>query len=62
MNTRHAKIRAQQRCIPPLINDLLDRYGQEEYDGHGGITVYLNKASIKNMERDLREASGIAAR
>ena len=53
MNTCHAKKRAQQRCIPPLISDLLDRYGQEEYDGHGGITLYLNKASIKNMERDL---------
>ena len=53
MNTRHADIRAQQRGIPPMIDQWLDLYGQEEYDGHGGVVVYLNKASIRHMERDL---------
>jgi hypothetical protein len=52
MNTKHAKARAQQRGIPPLVNELLDRYGQEEHDGHGAITLYLSKSSIRNMERD----------
>lgn len=27
MNTQHAELRAQQRGIPPLMDDLLDRYG-----------------------------------
>lgn len=53
MNTRHAKVRAQQRGIPPMIDQLLDLYGHEEYDGHGAVVLYLNKASLRNMERDL---------
>ena len=53
MNTRHATVRAQQRGIPPMVDQLLDLYGQEEYDGHGAVVRYLNKDSIRNMERDL---------
>jgi len=53
MNTKHANVRAQQRGIPPMIDQLLDLYGQEQHDGHGAITLYLNKASIRNMESDL---------
>ena len=37
MNTRHAEFRAQQRGIPPIIDQLLDLYGHEEHDGHGGV-------------------------
>lgn len=53
MNTRHAEARAQQRGIPPLVDQLLDLYGQEEHDGHGAVTVYLDKRSIRRMRRDL---------
>lgn len=53
MNTKHSEIRAQQRCIPPMVDQLLDLYGQDEYDGHGAIIRYLDKISIRNMERDL---------
>ena len=53
MNTKHAEVRAQQRCIPPMVNQLLDLYGEEEYVGHRTVTLYFNKISIKNMERDL---------
>lgn len=53
MNTRHAEIRAQQRGIPPMVDQLLDLYGQEEHDGHGGVVLYLSKHSIRSMERDL---------
>lgn len=52
MNTKHAAIRSQQRGIPPMIDELLDRYGQEQHDGHGGIILYMNKTSIRSMERD----------
>lgn len=53
MNTRHAELRAQQRGIPPMIDQLLDDYGCEEYDGCGAVILYLNKQSIRDMERDL---------
>lgn len=52
MNTRHASIRAQQRGIPPMIDELLDRYGQEAHDGHVAIVLYLSKDSVRRMERD----------
>lgn len=52
MNSRHAAVRAQERCIPPLMDELLDRYGKEQYDGHAAVVVYLDKASIRSMERD----------
>ena len=53
MNTTHAQIRAQQRGIPPLMDELLDRFGREIHDGHGAVTVYLDKDSIRRMEREL---------
>lgn len=53
MNTRHASIRAQQRGIPPLVGELLDRYGQEEHDGRGAVIRYLDRQSIRAMEREL---------
>ena len=53
MNHTHADIRAQQRGIPALIDDLLEKYGQEQHDGHGAVILYLNKTSVRNMERDM---------
>jgi hypothetical protein len=53
MHTKHASTRAQQRGIPPFIDQLLDLYGREQHDGHGGIVLYLDKRSIRDMERDM---------
>jgi hypothetical protein len=53
MNTRHAEVRAQQRGIPPLIDQLLDLYGREQHDGHGAVVLFMSKTSIRNLERDL---------
>jgi len=50
--TNHASKRAQQRCIPPLIDQWLDQYGEEKYDKHGGIRCYFSHTSISTMERD----------
>ncbi|SET06189.1 hypothetical protein SAMN05216412_10313 [Nitrosospira multiformis] len=47
----HAAVRAQQRCIPPLIEQWLDQFGEEKYDGNGGILLYFSRASIRAMER-----------
>lgn len=53
MNTQHAAIRSQQRGIPPFISTLLDLYGHEQYDGHGGVIVFLDRKSLRVMERDM---------
>ena len=50
--THHATIRSQQRGIPPLIDQWLDLYGEEEYDGHGGIRRFFTRTSIRNLEKD----------
>ena len=49
----HSTQRMQQRCIPPVVDQWLDRYGEEEYDGHGGVRIYFSRASIRQMEREL---------
>ena len=53
MHTHHAQARAQQRGIPPLVDELLERYGHEQHDGHGAVVLYLDKRSIRAMQRDL---------
>lgn len=53
MNTQHAQVRAQQRGIPPLVDELLERYGQEQHDGHGAVILFLDKRSIRAMQREL---------
>lgn len=51
--TRHAKTRAQQRCLPPLIVDWLDTYGARTQDREGAEVVYFDKVSRRNLERDV---------
>ena len=52
----HAQTRAQQRAIPPLIEQWLDEYGEEDYDGHGARRIFFSKRSIRKMERDFGHA------
>lgn len=51
--TKHAKKRAQQRGIPPMVYDHLLSYGAENYDGRGGIVRFFTNEGIKEMQRDL---------
>ncbi len=60
MNTIHADVRAQQRGIPPMIDELLDRYGSEEHDHHGCVQVFFDKRSKRRMQQELG-ARAIAA-
>lgn len=53
MNSKHANFRAQQRCFPPLMDEMLDRYGCEEHDHHGAVIVSFDKDGWRRMERDL---------
>lgn len=50
--TYHAAIRSQQRCVPPLIMQWLDQFGEEQYDGHGAIIRYFTRTSRRAMERE----------
>lgn len=54
--TAHATIRAQQRGVPPLIDHWLDEFGESEFDGHGGITLYFGSDSIRRLERHVGRA------
>ena len=50
--SKHSIQQSQRRGILPIAIEALDRYGQEQYHGNGAITVYMNKASRRSMERD----------
>lgn len=41
--SRHARARAQQRGIPRLVHTWLLDYGEERYDGRGGVIRYFNR-------------------
>ena len=61
--TKHAAVRAQQRGIPPLVDRLLDEFGEEEHDGHGFIRLFFSHRSIRAMERSLgRQPVGLLER
>lgn len=47
--TSHARVRTQQRCIPPLILDWLQLYGQRQHDGRGAEIIYFDKSSRKML-------------
>lgn len=49
--SKHAAARAKQRGIPPLIEQWLDEFGEEDYDGHGAVRVYFSRRSVRAMER-----------
>ena len=53
METRHAEIRAQQRGITPLVDRLLEEFGDEEHDGHGCIRLFFSHRSIRKMKQAL---------
>jgi predicted SnoaL-like aldol condensation-catalyzing enzyme len=47
----HAQVRAQQRGVPPIIVDWLCQYGEQQYDGHGGVVRYFTERSKRSLER-----------
>ena len=53
MITQHAQLRMQQRAIPPLVEQLLDEFGEQRFDGHGGVIYYFSKKSRRRMEREM---------
>jgi hypothetical protein len=55
--TEHAIVRKQQRGIPPLIANWLIDYGDEAFDGHGGVVRFFSKNCIRKLERELGRES-----
>lgn len=53
MRTLHAAVRAQQRCIPPLVESWLLDFGEAEFDGRGGVIRYFSKASRRALVRQV---------
>lgn len=56
LQSGHASVRAQQRGVPPLIQDWLLDYGEEQFDGHGGVVRYFSHQCIREMERNIGRA------
>jgi hypothetical protein len=56
IQTYHAAIRAQQRGVPPLIQNWLLDYGAEQFDGRGGVMRYFSNECIRKMECDIGKA------
>jgi hypothetical protein len=50
--TRHAKARAQQRCIPPLVVDWLLGYGHRS-PAQGAERVTFDKRARRELARDV---------
>ena len=49
--TNHAISRSQQRCFPPIVDELLNRFGEEIYDGHGHIKTVLTKKCFRKISK-----------
>jgi hypothetical protein len=50
--SHHAIARSQKRAVPPIVVDWLEQYGEEQFDGHGGIILYFSHYSRRRMEKD----------
>ena len=48
--TKHAQVRSQQRCIPPLVQDLLRNFGSEYHCGSGCVKLIFDKPARKRVK------------
>ena len=48
--SRHARVRAQQRAIPPLLLDLLLRFGRSERSGDGTQRYFFDKRARRSVQ------------
>lgn len=49
-STRHSSIRSQQRGIPPLVVDLLIKFGCRQHDQSGAEILYFDRRARKRIE------------
>lgn len=45
----HTLQTVQHRAIPPAVDQWLDQFGDEAYDGHGGLRVFFSKVSVRRI-------------
>ena len=57
--TCHASIRSQQRAIPPILIDLLLKFGAQEFVGDGATKRFFDKAARKRVKAYARPLAGI---
>ena len=51
--SHHATVRTQQRGIPPLVSTWLVDYGEENFDGRGGVIRYFTPQGVRTMAQDI---------
>jgi hypothetical protein len=51
MITSHALKRQQQRGVPNLVLEWLERFGREQHDHHGAVIYYFDKQARRQLER-----------
>jgi hypothetical protein len=51
--SQHAFSRSQKRVVPPVVFDWLAQFGEEQFDGHGGVIRYFSHDSRRRMEKCL---------
>ena len=51
--SQHARVRMQQRGIPPRAVELLLEHGAVQHDHHGGRVLYFDNTSQKRLRRML---------
>jgi hypothetical protein len=51
--SQHAVVRTQQRGIPTVVSSWLVDYGDEVFDGRGGVVRYFTPQTIRMMEHDI---------
>lgn len=49
--TRHARKRGQQRAIAQDSVPLIKTFGEQRFDGHGGVHYVMTEAAIENLEK-----------
>ncbi len=47
--TQHAQVRSQQRGLPPLALELLERFGNREHAHDGSEILYFDKHARKQL-------------
>jgi len=48
--THHARLRSQQRGIPPILLDLLRQFGRSEPAGGGATKMFFDKAARRRLQ------------
>ncbi len=51
--TKHAETRSQQRGLPPLILDLLKRFGRRTFDHHGAVRLTFDKKARRRVAHEI---------